>query len=130
MAKKILVIDDEEDVRVYLSSLLEDNGYEVLVAEDVDKAKELMEKEKPDLMTLDLMMPGESGVKYYRELRKSEQYKDFPVIMITGVTPENFPMMDFKKFIYSRKTVKGPEDFIEKPIDKEKLLAAIKKLLS
>lgn len=121
--KKILVVDDEEDVLVYLSSLLEDNGYAVLTARNGEEGWRMTKEEKPDLITLDITMPKESGVRMYRDLLEDESTREIPVIIVTGISK------DFRQFIYGRKHLQPPAAYFEKPIEQEKFLEAIKKLL-
>jgi len=122
--KRILIIDDEPDTLTYFSSLLQDNGFDTLVAENGEKALEKIRKSKPDLITLDISMPETSGVRCYRELRGNEQWKSIPVIMITGVSE------DFRGFISSRKQVPPPEGYLSKPIDEQQLLKMVRDLTS
>jgi CheY-like chemotaxis protein len=120
--KTILIIDDEPDVLDYLTALLEDNGYATVTAKDgidgLTKVKQVM----PSLVTLDITMPEKSGVGFYREMKESDEYKDIPIVMITGISK------DFEKFISSRRQVPPPEGYISKPIDREQVLSLIGKL--
>ena len=121
--KKILIIDDEEDVRTYLSTFFTDNGLSVISAIDGKEGIQKAVAEKPDLITLDVSMPEESGVRALRDLQNNEVTKNIPVIIVTGVST------DIKRFIESRKQVHPPEGFFEKPIDRDKLLKKVKELL-
>ncbi len=121
--KKILIVDDEPDVLEWFSTLFEDNGYSTLTARDGFEGFEKAESEMPDLITLDITMDKESGVKMYRNLHDSEKLKNIPVIMITGIDPQ------FKKFIESRKQVDPPAAYFDKPVDKDELLNKIKELI-
>ena len=86
MAKKqILVVDDEPDVVEFFRQLLEDNGYEVTAAYDGLQGMEMVLKKRPDLILLDLQMPEETGTGFYRKLHNKKEYKDIPVIVISGV---------------------------------------------
>ena len=86
MAKKqILVVDDEKDIVEFLTQLLEDNGYEVTAAYDGMQAMEMVVKSRPDLILLDLQMPEETGTGLYRKLHDKKDYKDIPVIVISGL---------------------------------------------
>ncbi len=121
--KKILIIDDEEDVVTYLSTFFTDNGFETLSAINGKEGFEKAKSEKPDIITLDVSMPEESGVKALRDLQNNESTKNTPIIMVTGVST------DMKRFIETRKQVHPPEGYFEKPIDREALLKKIKELL-
>lgn len=83
--KKILVIDDEKDIVEFLTQLLEDNGYEVAAAYDGVQGLEMVVKDRPDLILLDLQMPEETGTGLYRKLHNKKEYKDIPVIVISGL---------------------------------------------
>ena len=123
MAKKILIVDDEADVRTYLEVLFQENGYETAVAADGDEAMPKVHEFKPDLISLDIIMPRESGQKFYRALVKDAEFGKTPVIICSGVTRY--------KELFSRdhKTMPKPFAFIEKPIDKGDLLGKIKEAI-
>jgi CheY-like chemotaxis protein len=113
---KILVVDDEADARNYLTALFEDNGYRTVTANDGKAALETAKSEKPDLITLDLSMPEESGVRAYRNIKSDPAFKETPVIIITAVGDS------MKKFIDKLKVIPEPEGFMSKPINPEELL--------
>ena len=121
--KTILIIDDEPDVIIYLKTFFEDHGFETITAKNGKEGMEKMKSEKPDLVTLDISMPEESGVRFFRDAQEDDQISHIPIIIITGVTVE------FKKFISSRKQVEPPLAYFEKPIDREKLLEKVKEIL-
>jgi CheY-like chemotaxis protein len=123
-SKRILIVDDEQDIRTYLSTLLEDQGYTTVLAKDGVEALQQLQAEVPDLITLDISMPEKSGVKFFRDLKSDERWKKIPVIIVTGVSEE------FKKFISSRQQISAPEGFVSKPINQEEILTLVKKLLS
>ena len=120
MAKKILIVDDEEDPRTYLETLFQENGYETATANDGDVAFEKAKEYKPDLITLDIIMPSETGQKFYRKLCKDPELSKIPVIICSGVTRY--------KELFSRDhaTMPKPFAFIEKPIDRDELLRKVK----
>ena len=122
--KTILIIDDEPDTLTYFSSLLQDNGFETVLAENGDVGLKKVREAKPDLITLDITMPETSGVRCYRELREKEEWKSIPVIMITGISE------DFRGFISSRKQVPPPNGYLSKPVDEEQLLDMVRHLTS
>jgi CheY-like chemotaxis protein len=128
MAKRILIVDDEPDMVAFLSTLLEDNGYQIITASDGDEGLEKVGSEHPDLVSLDLLMPNKTGIKMFRELRKDDRFGDIPVVMVTGFGKGDVPQMDFKEWILKR-AVRPPEAYIEKPVDKEAFLSAVKKAI-
>jgi CheY-like chemotaxis protein len=123
--KKILIIDDEPDVNMYLEVVLESSGYETYSINDVSNAMERVKEIKPKLICLDIMMPRETGISFYSRLRKDEKYCKTPVIIISGVVEsEKFNIHSF----ISDKSVSPPEYYMEKPINVEKFLNAVKQL--
>ena len=128
MGKRILIVDDEPDMVAFLATLLEDNGYEIDSAGDGDDAMEKVKANKPDLISLDLLMPNKTGIKMFRELRKDDDFTNIPVVMVTGFGKDDVPQMDFKEWIKQR-AIRPPEGYIEKPVNKEVFLDAIKKAL-
>ncbi len=122
--KKILIVDDEEDIRTYLSTLLGDQGFETLLAKDGEEAWKQVEANSPDLISLDISMPQKSGIKFYREMKADDRWKKIPIIIVTGVSE------DMRKFLSSRHQVPPPEGYLAKPISPEEILALISKLTS
>ncbi|RJP55406.1 MAG: response regulator [Deltaproteobacteria bacterium] len=125
MGKKIMVIDDESDVITYLTTLLEENGYQTDSAKDGVEGLKKIKENKPDLICLDILMPEKSGIGLYRELKKDAELKGIPVVIVTGFRGDEHPLMDFKEFL-NKRSVPGPEGYMEKPIDKQKFLEMIR----
>ena len=121
--KKVLVIDDEPDTLTYFSTILEDNGYQVVTAENGEDGLSKAKKNPPDLITLDITMPEMSGVRFYRRMKEEESLKSVPIIIITGISD------DFKSFISSRSQVPPPEGYLAKPVEEEELLELVRKLV-
>lgn len=119
--KTILVVEDEPDTLTYLSTLLEDAGYNTVTAEDGDAALEKVKASRPDLVSLDITMPNKSGVRFYRDIKESDEWKGIPIIIVTGISS------DFEKFISTRPNLPPPEGYLAKPIEKEELLSLVKK---
>ncbi|MBF0573243.1 MAG: response regulator [Desulfamplus sp.] len=113
MMKKILIVDDDPNIRDYLVSLLEDNGYVTKTAIDVSDGLKVAKEYKPDLITLDLEMPGEWGPKFYRHLSEDKELKNTPVIVISGQSGNDYAI---SKAVAS----------LTKPFDREELLNIIK----
>jgi len=122
--KLILVVDDEPDIIAFLTTLIEDNGFEAVAARDGAEAMDRVKARRPDLITLDITMPEKSGVRFYRELKTDPDLKQIPVVIVTGVTG------GFDKFISTRKQVPPPEGFIAKPIEKDKFIQTLQGLIS
>ena len=121
--KTVLVVDDEPDARDFLTTVLEDNGYAVVLANDGTEAIAILEESPPDLVTLDITMPEKSGVAVYRKLKEEEELQGIPVIIITGISD------DFKQFISSRRQVPPPEGYISKPVDHADFLKLVNGLI-
>jgi len=122
--KTILVVEDEDDVMAYLVTFFEENGYNVITATNGKIGFEKAKADHPDLISLDISMPEESGVKMYRNLHDTPSTRDIPVIIITGVSS------DFRGFIESRKQVNPPAGYFEKPIDRDAVLASVRELIN
>ncbi len=117
MAKKhVLVVDDEQDIVEFLTQLLEDNGYEVSSANDGLAAMNLVQEKKPDVILLDLQMPEETGTGLYRKLQHKKEFKDIPVIIISGLAGN---------YLAVSKSV----PVIDKPPKEENVLEEIRKAL-
>jgi DNA-binding response OmpR family regulator len=147
MAKKVLVVDDDESTRRFLSAALEENGYEALRAQDGKEGLETIMRENPDLVLLDVMMPKKTGFVLFKQLRRDEKYKDLPVIMLTGVAevledldsqsedtherPYDALREKMRKAIEEMKEegLIKPDMFIDKPIDPELVIAKINELI-
>jgi two-component system alkaline phosphatase synthesis response regulator PhoP len=117
--KRVLVIDDDQDVLAYLETWLSDQGFIVETAHDGNEAFDKLKANKPDLITLDIVMPQKTGVKFYREIKKSKEYANIPVIIITGLQSE------FENFISHRRSAPPPDGYISKPFEQEELLKTI-----
>ena len=121
--KTILVVDDEEDLLLYLSSLFSDNGYRVITAADGREGFVKALRERPDLITLDVSMPEESGVRMFQRLRSNEDTAGVPVIMVTGIPK------DFKPLLEALEPESAPQGFFEKPIDRDVLMNRVRQLI-
>ena len=128
--KKILIIDDEAHIVTYLETLLQDNGYETNSAGNGKEGFEKAKNERPDLICLDINMPEQSGVRFYRNVKDDPELSDIPIVVVTAVTGYGGDPEPFKKFISTRKQVPPPQAFFSKPIDREQFIAQVDKLLS
>jgi two-component system alkaline phosphatase synthesis response regulator PhoP len=122
--KHILVVDDEPDVRAYLRSALEDAGFSVETATDGLEALEMVRRRLPDLISLDLVMPGHSGARLYRELQKDKRLSSIPVLVVTGHARDELGRTDFDEL-----TMCGPGVYLEKPVRPDSYVSAVRRLL-
>jgi CheY-like chemotaxis protein len=106
MSHTILVVDDEADVRKFLSAVLEKRGYNTLTAADGKEAFEIAEREMPDLVILDLQMPDQTGTDFYRRLTKHKDLRSTPIIVVSGIAGRHL-------------AVRNPVAVFDKPIDPE-----------
>ncbi|MDP6776957.1 MAG: response regulator, partial [Candidatus Latescibacteria bacterium] len=86
MPKQVLIIDDDPNTVKYLSVVLSENGYDTISAADGNEGLEKVKEAIPDLIVLDVMMPKRTGFVLFNLLKKDDQYKDIPVLMLTGVS--------------------------------------------
>lgn len=126
MSKKVLVVDDDQDVRSFVVTVLEQNGYDPLVAKDGVEGKEMIDQEKPDLVILDVLMPRGSGIRLYHKLKTEDTYKDLPVIMFTGIALRSFLKSQKALDKFKGGTVPEPDIYLEKPVEPDELAAAVK----
>lgn len=114
--KLVLVVDDEEDVREYLAMALEDAGFRVERAADGNEALEKIKERIPDFISLDLVMPGKSGIKLIHELRRHKVWRKIPFVVVTAHARDDLGKGDLKE-IMSQKTFSGPNVYLEKPVE-------------
>ncbi|MEN8149934.1 MAG: response regulator [Planctomycetota bacterium] len=126
--KYVLIVDDEPDVRNYLAAILEDAGYETGTAGDGATALTMVEARTPDLISLDLVMPGKSGAKFLYALRKNREWSRIPVIIVTGHAKDDQGRADLEG-ILAGKAISGPETCLEKPVTPEGYVSAVRRNL-
>jgi CheY-like chemotaxis protein len=123
MPKTILVIDDEKDMRVYLTTLFRQAGYEVRAAENGEEGLRLAREAPPDLITLDVLMPRKSGVRAYQELRRMPETRSVPIVILTGLAQQE------DLFGQELGELPPPDAICDKPIDRESFLGRVQGLL-
>ena len=148
MPKRVLVVDDDDNTRRFLTVALEENGYEAITAADGEEGYQKIQEENPDLILLDVMMPKKTGFSLFKQIRRKEEYKDIPVIMLTGVAgvlEEDDAQADGDTFEspfdslreglrrgiakMREEGVIRPEMFIDKPIDPEELIESVREII-
>ena len=118
--KSVLIVDDSETNLVLLEAILENEGWMVKTTKSATLGMEIIKDDKPDLILLDLLMPGIDGYEMLESLKSGERYKDIPVIIVSAVSDNT-----------TRKTCleKGAEDYISKSVDMEQLLKRVQDVL-
>ena len=118
--KQILIVDDERAIREMISLALTQEGYGCIEASNAHEAEKLIKEFSPDLILLDWMMPGISGVDLVRRLRKEEATRNIPIIMLTAKTDEQDKILGLDT---------GADDYLAKPFSTRELSARIRALL-
>jgi CheY-like chemotaxis protein len=119
---KVLVVDDEPDQLTFIATVLEDNGAVTVQARDGFEAVELARKERPDLITLDLDMPGKNGADVFAELRNDPEARQIPICIVSG-RPE------MRALIYEQPALTKPEGYLDKPVSEEILVRGVRKIM-
>jgi len=127
MAEKILVVDDDSDIREALTMVLESRGYQVVTAQDGIEGLACLKAEKPNLMILDLLMPKMDGFGVMKELRDPRwaEFSEMPILIQTAVSEE----ASRRRYELETGVELGADDYVEKPVSPDILLARIRKLI-
>lgn len=147
MGKRVAVIDDDKNAVKFLSAVLTDNGYDVVVAYDGQEGLQKIKEEKVDLIVLDVMMPKKTGFVLFKQLKRDEEYKDIPVLMLTAVA-DSLSELDSKQddtferpYDALRETLRKaiqqmrengevrPEMFVDKPVAPERFIERVRELI-
>ncbi len=120
MPQTILIVDDEPNIVIPLQFLMEQNGYCTLVAQSGEEALEMISKEKPDLVLLDIMLPGVDGFEVCEIIRLNPEWRNTRVIFLTAKGRD----VDIAKGM-----VLGADEYITKPFSNQQIIDAVKKLL-
>ena len=116
---KILVVDDSKTEAMFLTDLLSKNGFTVRTAENADDAFKKLAEEKPDLILMDVVMPGQNGFQVTRAVSRDPAYADIPIIICTSKNQETDRVWGMRQ---------GARDYITKPVNADELLGKIKAL--
>jgi CheY-like chemotaxis protein len=122
--KTILVVDDEEDVRDYLATVLEDAGFRVVTANDGNQAIERLKEGAPDFISLDLVMPNKSGMRFLRDMRRNPAWADIPFVVVTAHAHDDLGRDELKDILADRPAA-GPNLVLEKPVKPERYVRLI-----
>jgi twitching motility two-component system response regulator PilH len=116
---KILIVDDSKTELMFLTDLLQKNGFVVRTAENADEAFKRLADQKPDLILMDVVMPGQNGFQLTRAINRTPEYADVPIIICTSKSLETDRVWGMRQ---------GARDYITKPVNAAELFAKIKAL--
>jgi twitching motility two-component system response regulator PilH len=117
--QKVLIVDDSKTELMFLTDLLQKNGMTVKTAEGADEAFRRLAEDKPDLILMDVVMPGQNGFQLTRSISRTPEYTDIPIIICTSKSLETDRVWGMRQ---------GARDYVTKPVDVAELLAKIKAL--
>lgn len=117
---KVLVVDDSKTELMFLTDLLVKNGFTVKTAENAEDAFRRLAEDKPELILMDVVMPGQNGFQLTRAISRNPLYADVPIIMCTSKNQETDRVWGMRQ---------GARDYITKPVDSAELMAKIKALI-
>jgi twitching motility two-component system response regulator PilH len=117
--RKVLVVDDSKTELIFLTDLLQKNGFSVKTAENAEDAMRRLEEEQPDLILMDVVMPGLNGFQATRAITRDESTKHIPVIICTTKDQETDKIWGLRQ---------GAKDYVTKPLSEAELLEKIKAL--
>ncbi len=117
--QKVLIVDDSKTETMFLSDLLQKNGFSVRSAENADDAMRRLKEDRPDLILMDVVMPGQNGFQLTRSINRTPEYSHIPIIMCTSKSLETDRVWGMRQ---------GARDYITKPVDATDLFAKIKAL--
>jgi twitching motility two-component system response regulator PilH len=129
MSKKVLIVDDDPDVRLFNTTVVEESGYTPIEAPNGEEGLKIVKKDPPDLVLLDVLMPKQSGIRLYRELKTDKALKHIPVIILSGVAKRTFLRSQKALTEFGDQPVPEPDDYLEKPVEPDELAREIKKYL-
>jgi twitching motility two-component system response regulator PilH len=116
---KVLIVDDSKTEIMFMTELLQKNGYVVRSAENAEEAFKRLTEEKPDLILMDVVMPGQNGFQLTRAINRTPEYADIPIIMCTSKNLETDRVWGMRQ---------GAKDYVTKPVDSAELLSKIQAL--
>ncbi|KUF40127.1 response regulator [Comamonas kerstersii] len=119
--QKVLVVDDSKTELMFLTEILHQQGYQVRTAENAEQALARLEEEKPDLILMDVVMPGQNGFQLTRSLARNTKFADVPIIMCTSKNQETDRVWGLRQ---------GASDYITKPVNPQELQTKIAALSS
>ena len=130
MSKIVLIVDDDPDVRLFNATVVEENGYTPIEAENGEEGLKMIRDKNPDLVILDVLMPKQSGIRLYRELKTDKSLKDIKVVLLSGIARRTFLRSQKALTEFGGEAVPEPEVYLEKPVEPEELAQVINDILA
>ncbi|RJP19427.1 MAG: response regulator [Candidatus Omnitrophota bacterium] len=125
----ILVVEDDPDFSALLQSVLQEDDYQVAVAHNGEEAFQYMKITKPDLITLDIHMPKQSGLFFYRKIKSTYEFMEIPVIVVTGLMRNDRDMNLMIRSFLETEHIPVPNAYFDKPLDEQRLLQKVNEIL-
>ncbi|MDD5722492.1 MAG: response regulator [Syntrophales bacterium] len=129
MSRRVLTVDDDPDITMFVKTVLEENGYTPLVARNGEAGLSMARDESPDLIILDVLMPKQSGIRMYRELKSDESLKNIPVIILSGIAKRTFLRSQEALTEFGDQPIPEPDVYMEKPVEPLELAETVKGLI-
>lgn len=130
MEKTILVVDDSLEVIMYVTDVLDETGHKIVTAQNGEEALEKVAEIQPNLIILDVLMPKQSGIKMYRELKTNDALKHIPVIILSGISKRTFLRSQEALAEFGGQPVPEPNAYLEKPAEPEQLTQIVQEILA
>ncbi|MGD9209497.1 MAG: response regulator [Desulfobacteraceae bacterium] len=125
---KILIIEDEPDVRIYLTNLLHSHGYEVMAVDGIEDGLTFIQKQHPALVVLDAMLPGDDARRFYMDLRAKNDVCRIPVVILSTLSRRALWGSRFYRVGGAHRRLAGPDAFLTKPPEAEDFLDVVQRL--
>jgi DNA-binding response OmpR family regulator len=124
---RVLIVEDDPDIVDYLSFFLEDEGFDVATAGRCSVAREMMDEYQPQVVLIDALLPGKSGLELLVWLRRDPRWTDLPLVVVTG--NDQLLEDDCQSYLGAHEGVRGPDGVLGKPVNRATLLAVLATLL-
>lgn len=128
--KTVLVVEDEEDFAAWMATVLQSERIQVRTARDGESALRAIEAQAPDLITLDILMPKKTGLLFYRQMKSNPDFRNIPVIVVTGLTRESRDNDTIIRSFLETDRLPKPDAYLEKPFEREQLLGVVTRALA
>jgi CheY-like chemotaxis protein len=127
--KTVLIVDDENQAREFVSAVMVENGYLPMTAGNGQEAMDMITRKRPDLIILDVLMPRQGGIKMYRQLKSSDSLRDIPVVIFSGIARRTFLRSQAGSEETEGAGIPAPDGYIEKPVTPDHLAAVVRDIL-